>query len=166
MAPSALYSKLFSLAQAHAEPKDLDQILNIRSRDAIHAWGHNYLVSKNPGLADRMDNDAFEAHLINSGRYLDMGSSQVHDIIVDEHKRRAVIHMSYFLKPKDSKEMVEHDLIWTLKFTDEDKEDEILIKESVEFIDAAAGARVGAIVQEIHGEIDELTRGSITLKGI
>lgn len=168
MAPSPLYSKLLSLAQAHANPKDEAEILSIRSPDARHAWGHNCLVSRNPGLQDRMDNAAFRSHLHTTGPYLDDGRSEVHHIMIDENQRKAVIHMSYFLTPKGSKETVENDLIWILKFTDEGEVeggvDGILIKESVEFIDAAASSRLGTVIRELHGELNEGVRGGITLK--
>ncbi|KAF6755824.1 hypothetical protein DFP72DRAFT_302546 [Ephemerocybe angulata] len=141
--PSPLYSRLFSLAQAHATPKDLQQIIAIRAPDAVHAWGHNYLISRNPGLRDRMDNEEFHAHITSTGRYLDSGDSKVHEIVVDEHQRKATIHMSYFLVPKGSKETVENNLIWTLKFTDAEDVEKVLIQESVEFIDATASARLG-----------------------
>ncbi|KAJ7146129.1 hypothetical protein C8R44DRAFT_756653 [Mycena epipterygia] len=168
MTPSPLYSKLLSLSQAHAVPDDLAHILAIRAPDAIHAWGHNYLLSRNPGLRDRMDNTAFEDHLKTTGPYLDHDRSEIHDIIIDEHKRKSVIHMSYFLTPTGSTETVEQDLIWVLKFTDEGETeggvDGVLIKESVEFIDAAASSRLGTVVRSLHGELKENVRGGITLK--
>lgn len=168
MAPSALYTKLLSLSQAHATPKDGAEILSIRAPDARHAWGHNYLISRNPLLGDRMDNDAFKSHLHTSGPYLDSSRTEVHDILIDEHQRKATIHMSYFLTPKGSKETVENDLIWLLKFTDEGETeggvDGVLIKESVEYIDAAASARLGTIIRDLHGELNKDVRGGFTLK--
>ncbi|KAJ7452436.1 hypothetical protein B0H11DRAFT_291650 [Mycena galericulata] len=166
---SPLYSKLLSLSKAHAVPKDLAEILSIRAPDAIHAWGHTYLVSRNPGLRDRMDNTAFEAHLKSSGLYLEMERLEVHDIIVDTMGRKSAVHMSYFLTPKGSNEMVENNLIWVLKFTDEGEVeggvDGILIKESVEFIDATASARLGTVVRGLHGgKLNEEVRGGIALK--
>jgi len=73
--------------------------------------------------------------------------------------------MSYFLRPAKSDETVEQDLIWTLKFTDDEDVDKILIKESVEFVDAAASSRIGEIVRGIHGDVREDVRGGITLRG-
>ncbi|KAJ7572310.1 hypothetical protein C8J56DRAFT_990712 [Mycena floridula] len=164
MAPSALYSKLLSLSRSHAIPKDLEEILSIRAPDAIHGWGHNFLVSQNPVLQDRMDNTAFTAHLHNSGPYLESQRCEIHDIIVDEHQRKSSIRMSYFLTPMGSTETVEQELIWTIKFTEEEEVpggiDGILIKESIEFIDAATGVRLGNIIREIHGEINKNVRGS------
>lgn len=76
--------------------------------------------------------------------------------------------MSYFLIPTGSTETVEQDLIWVLKFTDEGETeggvDGVLIKESVEFIDAAASSRLGSVVRSLHGELKEDVRGGITLK--
>lgn len=40
----------------------------------------------------------------------------------------------------------------------------VLIEESVEFIDAAASARLGTLVREVYGEVGEDVRGGITLK--
>lgn len=169
MTSSALYNKLLSLAQTHAEPESLEQILAIRAPDARHAWGHKHLVSKNPGLADIMDNNAFTAHLHSSGPYIEGKGAKVHEIIVDEHKRKAVIHMSYFLAAKGSEETVEQDLVWVLTFTEETEEersgnlDGILINESVEFIDASTGMRVGSMARALYGELSEDVRGSITV---
>lgn len=165
MPPSNLYNKLLDLSRKHANPSSLDEILAIRSAEAIHAWGHRYLVSRNPKLGERMDNDAFEAHLKSTGPYLASGEGTIHGIIVDEYQRTSVIHMSYLLQPAKSDEKVEQDLIWTLKFTDEEDVDKILIKETVEFIDAAASSRAGEIIREIHGEVKEDVRGGITLRG-
>ncbi|KAJ6542883.1 hypothetical protein B0H19DRAFT_841523, partial [Mycena capillaripes] len=110
-----------------------------------HYWGHNHLVSKNPCLQG-LDNAALEAHLQSTGMLLESLGGEVTDIIVDEHTRKATLRMSYFLKPKGSEETVENDLIWVLKFTEEGEieggADGILIKESTEFIDATASARL------------------------
>lgn len=164
MAPSLLYSKLLSLAQAHATPKDGAQILSIRAPDARHAWGHNYLVSRNRLLQDNMDNDAFEAHLDTTGPYIGSSRCKVHDILIDENQRKAVIQMSYFLTPKGSSETVENELVWVLRFTHDEEVNGILIKESVEYIDAAASARLGTIIRQIHGKLNEDVRGGITLE--
>ncbi|KAJ6476403.1 hypothetical protein C8R45DRAFT_1009896 [Mycena sanguinolenta] len=151
----ALYTKLLSLSQTFANPPDFHSFLALRSPDARHRWGHNYLVSKNPVSLGSLDNAAFEAHLHTAGQWLDALGGEVTDIMIDEHKRKAVLRMSYFLKAKGSDETVENDLIWVLKFTDEGEVgggvDGILIKESIEFIDAAARARVG-VLGEMHGE--------------
>lgn len=166
---SPLYSKLLSLSETHAKPNDLDQIMSIRAPDAIHAWGHNYLLSRSPGLRDRMDNDAFKAHLESTGPYLAAQDPEVqpevHDIIIDIVARKSAIHMSYFLTPEGSTETVENDLIWLLKFTDDDEVDGILIKESVEFIDPTASARLGTVIRALHGgKLNPEVRGGITLK--
>ena len=95
----------------------------------------------------------------------------MHDVVVDEYKRTAIVHMSYYLMAKGSAgdEVVENDLIWTLKFTEEAEQEAgglegVRIKESVEFIDASASARVGTLVRSVHGELAEGVRGGITLK--
>lgn len=165
MAPSPLYNKLLELSTKHARPSSLEEILAIRSADAKHAWGHNYLLSRNPTLSDRMDNREFEAHLTSTGPYLESEGSTIHSVVVDEHQRTAVIHMSYFLRPVQSAETVEQDLIWTLKFTDDQDVGKVLIRESVEFIDAAASSRLGEIIRSIHGEVGENVRGGVTLRG-
>ncbi|KAG7097615.1 hypothetical protein E1B28_004949 [Marasmius oreades] len=164
MPPSPLYLKLLSLTKAHAFPKDASQILSIRSPDAHHAWGHNFLVARNRGLQDYMDNDVFATHMKRSGLYLDSSDAKTHDLVVDEHERKSTIRMSYFLTPKGSNETVEHDLIWMLKFTDDEEVEKVLIKESVEFIDAAAGARMGKLIREHVGELEVDMTGSIVLK--
>ncbi|PPQ83486.1 hypothetical protein CVT25_006977 [Psilocybe cyanescens] len=165
MVPSALYQKLLDLSKKHADPASLEEILAIRSPDAIHAWGHRYLVTRNPLLGDRMDNEAFKAHLCSTGPYLGDGTNKVHSITIDEHQRTSVVHMSYFLQAAKAEEVVEQDLIWTLKFTEDEDVDKILIKETVEFIDAAASSRLGEIIRSIHGEVTEDVRGGITLRG-
>lgn len=73
--------------------------------------------------------------------------------------------MSYLLRAAGSEEIVEQDLIWTLKFTDHQQVEEVLIRETVEFIDAAASSRIGEIIRAIHGEVNEDVRGGITLNG-
>lgn len=82
------------------------------------------------------------------------------------------VHMSYFLCAAGSEEMVEQNMIWNLLFTDpeegdgnEENMDAVLIKESVEFIDAAASSRVGRIIRELRGDVHEDVRGGITLTG-
>lgn len=163
MAPSEVYTRLLELSNKHANPSSMEEIMGIRSPDAIHAWGHNYLVSRNPKLGERMDNKDFEAHLISTGPYLESCVSEIHTITVDEHRRTSTVHMSYFLQPAQSDEKVEQDLIWTLRFTDDEEVDKIMIEESVEFIDAAASGRVGEIIRGIHGTLNENVRGGITL---
>lgn len=165
MEPSPLYARLLDLSSMHAKPTNLEELFVIRSPDAIHSWGHNYLVRRNPKLGERMDNEAFRAHLHSTGPYLQSGDVKVHDITIDEFRRTSVIHMSYFLRPAQSNETVEQELIWTLKFTDDKALDNIFIKESVEFIDAAASSRVGEIIRTIHGYIRDDVRGGITLEG-
>lgn len=177
--PSTLYAKLRELALAHAQPDSVKQILAIRHPLAIHAWGHNYLVQHNPGLQDHMDNAAFAAHLASTGRYITYApqGEKVHDVMVDEWERVAVVRMSYFLKAKKAggesegeSEVVENDLIWTLRFTQETEQeisgiDGIRIIESVEYIDASASARLGTLVRvETGGEIGDDVRGGIVLK--
>lgn len=110
-----------------------------------------------------MNNEAFKSHIMTSGIYLDTSSLRVHSIVVDEFQRRSTIHMSYFLKAKGTEEVVEHDLIWSLAFTDQLDVEGVLIKESVEFIDGAFGARMSALVRAAHGNVSDSTRGSITL---
>ena len=165
MAHSVLYKKLLNLSNMHANPSSLEEILAIRSPNAIHAWGHKYLVSRNTKLSEYMDNKTFQAHLNSTGPYIRDSTSEVHAIIIDEHQRMSIIHMSYFLRPAQSNETVEQDLIWMLKFTDNKEVDKILIKESVEFIDAAASSRIGEIIRDIHGDLNEDVRGGITLSG-
>lgn len=83
--------------------------------------------------------------------------------------------MSYYLKAKKEEdgedgEVVENDLIWTLKFTREAEQeisglDGVRIMESVEYIDASASARLGTLVRaENGGEIGDDVRGGIVLK--
>jgi len=148
--------KLLSLSQTFANPPDLPTFLALRAPNTRHYWGHNYLVSKNPSLQSQ-DNVAFEAHLHSAGRFLETLGGEVTDIMIDEHKRKATLRMSYFLKAKGSDETVENDLIWVLKFTGEGEVDGgvdgILIKESTEFVDAAARARLGVLIAEMHGEL-------------
>lgn len=76
----------------------------------------------------------------------------------------SVVHMSYLLRAEGSEEVVEQDLIWTLKFSTDELVDEILITESVEFVDAAASARVAEIVRGIHGNVKDDVRGGLTIQ--
>lgn len=165
MAPSALYTKLLALTNTHATFPSMEAMFAIRAPDATHAWGHKFLVSRNPKLGESMDNATFKAHLISTGPYISSGRGEVHAITVDEHQRTSVIHMSYFLQAAGSEETVEQDLIWLLKFTDDEDVDKVLIKESLEFIDAAASARISEIIRGVHGEVAENVRGGITLRG-
>ena len=72
--------------------------------------------------------------------------------------------MSYFLVPAGSEEKVEQDLIWILKFTEGEDVEQVQIKESVEFIDATASARVGSVIRSVHGQLTDDVRGGITLQ--
>ncbi|KAH8892726.1 hypothetical protein GQ53DRAFT_763853 [Thozetella sp. PMI_491] len=173
--PSPLYNKLAALAQTHARPPTLEMILLIRSPTAIHAWGHSYLVSRNPKMQERMDNAAFKSHLQTTGPYFDHPkcSSEVHDIHVDEYKRKATIHMSYYQSILGSDEKVVQDLIWVLTFTAPDEAETergdlegIKIQESVEFVDAAASHRLTKLVRGVHGEIREDARGGVTIVNV
>lgn len=163
----ALYAKLLSLSETFANPPDFPTFLALRAPSARHYWGHNHLVSKNPCLQGQ-DNVAFEAHLKSTGRFLESLGGEVTDIIIDEHKRKATLRMSYFLKANGSDETVENDLIWVLKFTEEGEVeggvDGILIKESTEFIDATASARLGVLLREIHGELDQDVKGGVAIR--
>ena len=165
MAPSALYNKLLALTTTHATFPSMEAMFAIRAPDAIHAWGHKFLVARNPKLGERMDNTAFKAHLTSTGPYIASGRGEVHSITIDEHQRTSVIHMSYFLQAAGSEETLEQDLIWLLKFTDDEDVDKVLIKESLEFIDAAASSRLSEIIRGVHGEVAEDVRGGITLRG-
>jgi hypothetical protein len=160
-----LYSKLFSLANAHATGS-FDTILSIRSPDARHSWGHNHLKSTNASLQDVMDNAAFASHLKSTGPLLTVASAKVHDILIDEMKRKATIHMSYYLVPVgDSNEVVENDLIWLLTFTGsgevQDDPEAVLIKNSIEFIDATASARIGVLIKATQGPLKQGVRGGV-----
>jgi hypothetical protein len=167
MAPSALYQRMHALASSHAKGEDL---LGIRAPRAIHGWGHNHLVSRNAALQATMDNEAFARHLKNAGPYIDFHDLKIADIVVDEHQRKASVRMSYFLKATGGQEVIEQDLIWMLKFTDEGEveggDEAVLIKESVEFIDAATGVRLRDMVRERVGEIGEDVTGSIGITSL
>nr|CEG04738.1 unnamed protein product [Fusarium clavum]CEG05824.1 unnamed protein product [Fusarium clavum] len=162
MAPSQLYSQLYELARRHGEG---DDILSIRSPDAKHAWGHNRLVSLNPTLQNVMDNEAFATHLKTTGRLLAGFNSKIHEITVDEYQRMATIRMSYYLSTLISDEVVENDLIWTLKFTKQGEvkgdPNGVLIKESIEFVDATANARLGALLRDAQVEIGKDVKGGL-----
>ena len=161
---SPLYLKLEALARAHALPDSLEHILFIRHPDAIHAWGHANLVRRHPSLQDKMNNEAFADHLRSTGRYITSEQSQLHDIIVDEHARVAVVRMSYFLQVKGGDgEVVENELVWWLRFSNGDVE-HVKIIESIEYIDASASARIGTLVRRVYGTIGDDVRGGITLQ--
>ena len=165
MSPSDVYNRLLDLAKKHAEPSSPDEVINIRTPDAIHTWGHKYLVSCHPvKLGEQMDNKTFRAHLTGADPYVAACTTVVHSIIVDEHQRAATIHMSYNLQPVQSDEKVEQDLVWMLKFTDDEAIEKILIKETKEFIDPTAGERFGQIVQEKLGSrVSDNLRGGLSL---
>lgn len=166
MAPSALYAKLLSLANAHATGS-FDTILSLRSPEARHSWGHNRLKSTNPSLQEVMDNAAFARHLQSTGPLLTVTSTKVHAILVDEVLRKATVHMSYYLVPVGSgdNEVVENDLIWLLSFTGpgevQGDPEAVLIKDSVEFIDATASARIGVLIQAAQGPLKDDVRGGV-----
>ncbi|KAB2574513.1 hypothetical protein DBV05_g6905 [Lasiodiplodia theobromae] len=177
--PSPLYHRLRTLALAHALPQSTAHLLSLRHPRATHAWGHAHLVRHNAaGLAPVMDNAGLAAHCASTGRYITSAGTkgaEVHEVTVDEWARRAVVRMSYYFRAKregdgDEKggeEVVENELIWTLKFTEEEGEgeEEVLIMESVEFIDASASARLGTLVRAVNGGVvGDDVRGGITLK--
>lgn len=177
--PSPLYQRLRALALAHALPQSTAHLVSLRHARATHAWGHAHLVRRNAaGLAVVMDNAALAAHCASTGRYITSAGTkgaEVHEVTVDEWARRAVVRMSYYFRAKregdggddelGGDEVVENELIWTLKFTEEGEGDEVLIMESVEFIDASASARLGTLVRAVNGGVvGDDVRGGITLK--
>ncbi|KAF9633253.1 hypothetical protein BFW01_g4147 [Lasiodiplodia theobromae] len=123
-----------------------------------------------------MDNAGLAAHCASTGRYITSAGTkgaEVHEVTVDEWARRAVVRMSYYFRAKregdddeqGGDEVVENELIWTLKFTEEGEGEEVLIMESVEFIDASASARLGTLVRAVNGGVvGDDVRGGITLK--
>jgi hypothetical protein len=60
---------------------------------------------------------------------------------------------------------VENDLIWTLKFTKEGEvkgdPDVVLIKESIEFVDATANGRLGALIRDAQVEMGKDVKGGL-----
>lgn len=113
-----------------------------------------------------MDNAAFARHLQSTGPLLTVASTEVHEILVDEVQRKAMIHMSYYLVPVgESKEVVENDLIWLLSFTGpgevQGDPEAVLIKNSVEFVDATASARIGVLIKAAQGPLRDDVRGGV-----
>ncbi|OJD33861.1 uncharacterized protein BKCO1_27000102 [Diplodia corticola] len=172
--PSPLYRHLHTLATSHALPHSVDHLLSLRHPSATHAWGHAHLVRTNPLLGDVMDNAAFAGHLASTGRYVASAApgATVHEVVVDEWRRRAVVRMSYHLCAKrgaeggeGGAEVVENEVVWTLAFSSEEEVGEVRIVESVEFVDASASARLGTLVREANGgSVGEDVRGGITLR--
>ncbi|KXJ88598.1 hypothetical protein Micbo1qcDRAFT_166665 [Microdochium bolleyi] len=158
MAPSELYTHLLDLAQRHAAGAD---ILSLRHRDAVHRWGHARLVSQHPCLQHALSNADLLAHFQSTGKLLESCKGETHDIMVDEHQRKATIWMSYFLVTVASEEVVENDLIWTLRFSDEEKVEDVRIVESVEFIDATASGRANQLLRQAGVEIGEDVMGGL-----
>ncbi|KAH7027974.1 uncharacterized protein B0I36DRAFT_365102 [Microdochium trichocladiopsis] len=157
--PSALYDHLYSLASQHASGRDL---FAIRHSSAIHKWGHAHALSQHPSLRHELTNEGLAAHFKSTGSLLISCPGKVHSIMVDEHQRLATIWMSYFLttiaeegKAEAHREVVENDLIWTLKFSGEPEErlEEIKIVESVEFIDPTASGRANELLRKAGIEI-------------
>ncbi|KAJ3129178.1 hypothetical protein HK100_008779 [Physocladia obscura] len=154
---SSVYTELYNLAKTHAVPSSIEEIISIRHSNATHSWGHKFLVSQNIGLQDVMDNTAFASHIASTGRYITSAAKPliIHSIIVDEFSANAVVHMSYFLQARNIDEVVEQDLIWTLKFAPPVEGGKWLIKESCEFIDGSASARVGTLVRITHENLPD-----------
>jgi hypothetical protein len=171
---SDLYKTLHSLAITYLT-SGTKTLLALRSDDATHSWGHNYLVTKNPSLAPITTALGFEAHLQSSGRYFSDGTTQISDIIIDEYRFKASVRMSYFLTIKDKTggagEEVENDLIWLLTFIKTDGEGSELhydgwrVKNGIEFIDAAASGRMGQLAREANGGVlAEDVRGGLGVR--
>ncbi|KAJ1328046.1 hypothetical protein MN608_07382 [Microdochium nivale] len=162
MAPSKLYTHLMHLAKRHA---DGDDILSLRHPDAVHGWGHARLVSQHPPLQHRLTNDGLLAHFESTGRLLASCRGETHDIMVDEHQRKATIRMSYHLvtiaPPPGGGEVVENDLIWTLRFSGEDDVADVRIIESVEYIDPTASGRANQLLREAGVEIGDDVVGGL-----
>lgn len=97
--------------------------------------------------------------------------AKISDIIIDEHRLKASVRMSYFLTMKDETggagEMVENDLVWVLSFVKTEGEgyDGWRVKDGIEFIDAAASGRMGQLAREANGgTLPEDVKGGLSIR--
>lgn len=156
--PSELYNHLHALASRHAAGGP--DLLTLRHPSAIHKWGHAHARRQHPSLQPELTNEQLKAHFSSTGALLLSCPGKVHSIMVDEHQRLATIWMSYFLttvaeqgKEEGEREVVENDLIWTLRFSGEDRVEYIKIVESTEFIDPTASGKANELLRKAGVEI-------------
>lgn len=176
--PSPLYAHLHTLASRHAAGGP--DLLTLRHPDAIHRWGHAHARRQHPSLQAELTNDGLKAHFASTGPLLVSCTGKVHNIMVDEHQRRATVWMSYFLttvagkgEGDGAREVVENDLIWTLRFSggdgggeggegeEEENLEDIRIVESTEFIDPTASGRANELLRRAGVEIGEDVVGGL-----
>lgn len=78
---------------------------------------------------------------------LESWDTTVTGIIVDEAKRRVVLRISFWMRVKEVKELVEDDLLWMLEMDDTSEK-----VKSEEFVDDAAAERIKEIMMSSCGK--------------
>jgi hypothetical protein len=121
--------------------------------DFTHTWGHNHFIATHmphlaPYLSSGMDSSAFLKHLSIMQSHMKRSQGRVNDIFVDEVTGRVVLRASLFIELVNTRKVeegdvvqVENDMVWFLD-VEVDREQEVKVKSSVEFLDAGAVLRV------------------------
>lgn len=148
-----LYHRLRATAETFAHAFDTDactgsmdkaRIMAVRTTTCTQSWGHAFYVSSRPGLQGSIDNDAFWSHLSGMANKLETVGSKVHDVIVDESRRAAMVRMSFFITARGAEETVENDMVWFLEMDETGDR----IEKSVEYMDGEASKRLGELIKK------------------
>lgn len=144
--PSNLYTHIHELARHLArvcgdeEQKGIDgpDMMALRTPDAKHSWGHAAYVQSRKGLLHEMTNHEFTRYMEWHAGVVQGATAQIHEILVDEHKRTAVVRMSIFLTVAGEEDSLEQDMIWILRTNE--KAD--LMTETIEYVDAVTAMKL------------------------
>lgn len=148
---SHLYTQLRDAAETFVVAYDfpagqtpnIEGMKSTRSSTYTQRWGHARLISQNLMLQGVIDMEGFLRHLEYLMPNMESVSSKIHDVLVDEHKRKVTVLMSYFLRPKGAEEAVENDLVWILEIDDSGEK----VQSGIEYMDATAFSRIGELIQ-------------------
>lgn len=158
---SPIYATLLNTATAFAhstspsqktenQKEDAKHILSLRTPDCITSFGHRFFASGNPMTSRALSNDEFLANMGRMTPFLADWSAEVHDVLVDESRRSAVVRMSFHMTVKGANgaanETVENDMVWFLEMDESGQK----VRRAVEYLDAAATGRIGALVAKVR----------------
>jgi hypothetical protein len=152
---SSEYTRLRTVAEQFIQAYDFDESNNPKSPQEVleammaqrastckQRWGHAVTVSQMPAIQGQHDNETFGRHLLTMVPHIKSVSSPIHDVLVDEPRRKVTVQASHIIWPKGAEERVENDLVWILEIAkDEDK-----VVNAIEYLDALATQRIVELV--------------------
>ena len=115
-----------------------DRIRAIRSAKFKHSWGHKYMTTCKPGIAQTLDTDGFVEHLRRMLPALAARDSQIQNIWIDELRQTAVVRVMLFLTTRRASEQIQQDMLWILEMDESGKQ----VDSAIEFLDGSAVDRL------------------------